>query len=122
MARVTVEDCVKIVPNRFDLVLMAAQRAKNIAAGALPTVDRDNDKNTVIALREIAEKTIDPATLEENLVTGMQKNAGTTAVVEDKDVPTGDAEVMALVNDLPNLNDNERFATESGFSEVLPEE
>ena len=122
MARVTVEDCVEKVPNRFDLVLMAAQRAKNIAAGAALTVDRDNDKNAVVALREIAEGTINPDSLAENLVTGMQKNAAEPSVVEDKDVPVDDPELIALSNDFANLNDNEQMVAEAGFSEVVPEE
>lgn len=122
MARVTVEDCVEKVPNRFDLVLMAAQRAKNIAAGAALTVDRDNDKNAVVALREIAEGTINPDSLAENLVTGMQKNVAEPSVVEDKDVPVDDPELIALSNDFANLNDNEQVVAESGFSEVVPEE
>ena len=74
MARVTVEDCVLKVPNRFELVLMAAQRAKNISAGAALTVDRDRDKNPVVALREIAEDKVDLDDLRNTLVTGMQKN------------------------------------------------
>ena len=59
MARVTVEDCVEKIPNRFELVMLAAQRARNISAGAELTIDRDNDKNPVVALREIAEQTVD---------------------------------------------------------------
>ena len=73
MARVTVEDCVTVVPNRFDLVIYAAQRARDVAAGAAPTVDRDNDKNPVVALREIAEETVVSTELEEAVVRGMQK-------------------------------------------------
>ena len=73
MARVTVEDCVDKVPNRFDLVMLAARRAREIASGNAPTVDRDNDKNPVVALREIAEQTIRPKELHESLVTGLQK-------------------------------------------------
>jgi DNA-directed RNA polymerase subunit omega len=73
MARVTVEDCVTKVPNRFELVMLAAQRARSISAGAQPTVERDNDKNPVIALREIAEETVDLKELEESLVRGLQK-------------------------------------------------
>ena len=60
MARVTVEDCVDKVPNRFDLVLLASHRARAISQGAPLTVDRDNDKNPVVALREIAEQTVEP--------------------------------------------------------------
>jgi len=73
MARVTVEDCVMKVPNRFELVMLAAQRARSISAGAQPTVERDNDKNPVVALREIADETIDLEELEESLVRGLQK-------------------------------------------------
>ena len=73
MARVTVEDCVEKVPNRFELVLLAAQRAREISAGAQMTVERDNDKNPVVALREIAEKAISPEDLKEELVHSLQK-------------------------------------------------
>ncbi|GAM06009.1 MULTISPECIES: DNA-directed RNA polymerase subunit omega [Novosphingobium] len=73
MARVTVEDCVDKIPNRFDLVLLAAQRAREISGGAELTVDRDRDKNPVVALREIAEQTVVPTNLKESLVTSMQR-------------------------------------------------
>ena len=73
MARVTVEDCVDKVPNRFDLVLLAAQRAREISGGAEITLDRDRDKNPVVALREIAEQTIKPKDLQEAAVTNLQK-------------------------------------------------
>jgi len=73
MARVTVEDCVEIVPNRFELVLLAGQRARMISSGAPLTLDRDRDKNPVVALREIAEKTVEPANLSEELVKGLQR-------------------------------------------------
>ncbi|KYO53819.1 DNA-directed RNA polymerase subunit omega [Tistrella mobilis] len=73
MARVTVEDCVRLVPNRFDLVLMAAQRAREISSGAALTVDRDNDKNPVVALREIADETIDLDTVSRQLVQTHQR-------------------------------------------------
>jgi DNA-directed RNA polymerase subunit omega len=68
MARVTVEDCILQVPNRFELVLLAAQRARNISRGEELTVDRDNDKNPVVALREIAARTVDLAALEADLI------------------------------------------------------
>ena len=74
MARVTVEDCVVKVPNRFELVLLAAQRAREVTSGAPLTVDRDDDKNPVVALREIADETIQLAQLKESLVRGMQKH------------------------------------------------
>ncbi|MFL0672203.1 MAG: DNA-directed RNA polymerase subunit omega [Erythrobacter sp.] len=73
MARVTVEDCVDKVPNRFDLVLLAAQRAREISGGSELTIDRDRDKNPVVALREIAEETIIPRDLHEAVVTSLQK-------------------------------------------------
>jgi DNA-directed RNA polymerase subunit omega len=73
MARVTVEDCVVKVPNRFDLVMLAAQRARDISSGAQLTLDRDNDKNPVIALREIADETVDLTVLADALVKGHQR-------------------------------------------------
>ncbi len=73
MARVTVEDCVEKVPNRFELVMLAAQRSRDISAGAEITVDRDNDKNPVVALREIADETIDHGKLTDALVRSLQK-------------------------------------------------
>src|SRR3981081_3777787 len=74
MARVTVEDCVVKVPNRFELVLLAAQRAREITSGAPLTLDRDDDKNPVIALREIAEDTVGLEHLRGSVVRGMQKH------------------------------------------------
>ena len=74
MARVTVEDCVEEIPNRFELVILASERAKSISSGAPLTVDRDNDKNPVIALREMATKNIDPEVLRESQIVGLQKN------------------------------------------------
>jgi DNA-directed RNA polymerase subunit omega len=73
MARVTVEDCVVKIPNRFDLVMVAAQRAREIASGASITLDRDNDKNPVVALREIADETVNLDGLRESLVKGLQR-------------------------------------------------
>lgn len=73
MARVTVEDCVGKVKNRFELVLMASHRARTIAAGAPITVERDNDKNPVVALREIADETISPEDVKEDFIHSMQK-------------------------------------------------
>lgn len=74
MARVTVEDCIDKVDNRFDLVLLAAHRARQISQGSMITVDRDNDKNPVVALREIAEETLSPGDLEEDLIHSLQKH------------------------------------------------
>jgi DNA-directed RNA polymerase subunit omega len=75
MARVTVEDCVDKVPNRFELVLLATHRARALTNGSHITIDAENDKNAVIALREIAEKTIDPSDVRERFIHSMQYNA-----------------------------------------------
>lgn len=91
MARVTVEDCVLKVPNRFDLVMLAAQRSREIASGAELTVDRDRDKNPVVALREIAEETTDLGNLGESLIQSMQKHVEIDEPEEDApefDVPS----------------------------------
>jgi len=74
MARVTVEDCIDKVENRFDLVLLAAHRARQVSQGAPITVDRDNDKNPVVALREIADQTLSPGDLKEDLIHSLQKH------------------------------------------------
>jgi DNA-directed RNA polymerase subunit omega len=73
MARVTVEDCIDKVENRFELVLLAAHRARMISSGAQITVDRDNDKNPIVALREVADETISPGDLKEDLIHSLQK-------------------------------------------------
>ena len=73
MARVTVEDCIDKVENRFDLVLLASHRARMISSGSQITIDRDNDKNPVVALREIADTTISPEDLKEDLIHSLQK-------------------------------------------------
>ena len=83
MARVTVEDCVLKVPNRFDLVMVSAQRAREIAAGGTLTVERDNDKNPVVALREIAESSVDIDNLRQSLIAGLQKHVETEEPEED---------------------------------------
>ena len=92
MARVTVEDCVLKIPNRFELVMTAAQRARDIAAGANLTVDRDNDKNPVVALREIADESVDFAELEETLIKGLQRYVESDEPEEDE----MDVEALAL--------------------------
>ena len=75
MARVTVEDCVLQIPNRFELVMLAAQRSRDLTGGAPLSVDRDNDKNPVVALREIADTTLDLEVLKNALIKGLQKVA-----------------------------------------------
>jgi DNA-directed RNA polymerase subunit omega len=83
MARITVEDCILKVPNRFDLVVVSAQRSRQISAGEALTLDRDNDKNPVVALREIAESTIDLDQLQEAVVRGLQKHVEVDEPEED---------------------------------------
>ena len=85
MARVTVEDCIEKIPNRFDLVLAAAQRARHISSGNPLTIDRDNDKNPVVALREIADETIDPDKLRDDIVNGLQKLTNNELVEDEED-------------------------------------
>ncbi len=94
MARVTVEDCVTKVPNRFELVMLAAQRARDVSSGAALTVDRDDDKVPVIALREIAEGTVDLAELEDSLVKGLQKFVETDEPADDE------LDLMAIQRDI----------------------
>lgn len=83
MARVTVEDCVDKVPNRFDLVMLAAHRARTISSGAPITIDRDNDKNPVVALREIADETLTPGNLTEEAIESHQRHIEVDEPEED---------------------------------------
>lgn len=92
MARVTVEDCVERIPNRFELVMLAAQRARRIGSGAPLTIERDNDKNPVIALREIAEDTIAQEELKEELTRAHQRIAAFDEDDEDIDLMDGEEE------------------------------
>ncbi|HUB97871.1 MAG TPA: DNA-directed RNA polymerase subunit omega [Stellaceae bacterium] len=89
MARVTVEDCVIKVPNRFELVLLAAQRARDMASGAQPTLERDNDKNPVVALREIAAESVALESLQNGLIKGMQKHVEIDEPEEDQEIEIG---------------------------------
>jgi DNA-directed RNA polymerase subunit omega len=107
MARVTVEDCVDKIPNRFDLVLLAAQRARQISGGADLTIERDRDKNPVVALREIADETVRPAQLEESVVAGLQK----VQIDDDDEVDavgslSATAEALRLTAAAPPRNQN----------------
>lgn len=97
MARVTVEDCVLKIPNRFELVLLAAQRARAISSGAALTVDRDNDKNPVVALRELAEDKVSPEELKENLVVTLQR-------VDERTEAEDEAETVALLAEPQHMN------------------
>ena len=107
MARVTVEDCVDKIPNRFDLVLLSAHRARQISGGSELTVDRDRDKNPVVALREIAEETIRPKNLEESLVSNLQR----VQIDDDDEVDevgslSASAEALRLTAAAPPRNTN----------------
>ena len=102
MARVTVEDCIDKIPNRYELLMVAAQRAKDIASGAPITVARDNDKNTVVALREIADETVSIEELQKSLVMGLQK------YVEVEEPEEEELEIMAAEKELSDLD--EQFA------------
>ncbi len=97
MARVTVEDCIEKVPNRFGLVLLAGNRARAIANGAPLTLDRDNDKNPVVALREIAEETIRPDDLTETVVVALQR-------VDERTEAEDEAEVAGLLAEPQHMN------------------
>ncbi len=101
MARVTVEDCVERVPNRFNLVLLAANRARAIAAGGQLTLDRDNDKNPVVALREIAEDSVDPEELRETLISSLQR-------VDEHSEAEEEAETLALLSDPSHMQMSEQ--------------
>ena len=92
MARVTVEDCIEKVDNRFDLVLLAAHRSRNISAGSTLTIDRDNDKTPVVSLRELANETLDLDDLRESLVIGLQR------VITDDDMPDEVEEAPLLLS------------------------
>ncbi|SDX85008.1 DNA-directed RNA polymerase subunit omega [Citreimonas salinaria] len=100
MARVTVEDCVDKVPNRFELVMLAAHRAREISSGAAVTVDRDNDKNPVVALREIAEETQSAADLRERLIESNQ-----TQIEVDEPEDDAMAILMGAEQDKPQDDD-----------------
>ncbi len=97
MARVTVEDCIQKVPNRFGLVLLAGNRARAIANGAALTLDRDNDKNPVVALREIAEDTVVPGELLETVVVGLQR-------VDERTEAEDEAEIVGLLAEPQHMN------------------
>jgi DNA-directed RNA polymerase subunit omega len=112
MARVTVEDCVDKVPNRFRLVMLAAQRARELSVGAQITVDRDNDKNPVVALREIADETVAIADLEEELIQGLQHHA-------DSDDPEEEAaDLLAMEEELTASAEADAFTGEAGVEEA----
>ena len=104
MARVTVEDCILQVPNRFELVLKAAQRARNISRGEELTLDRDNDKNPVVALREIADQTVDLEALEQDIVKSLLRAPEPEPVEEEViDLIATDENIFGVMD----VNENE---------------
>ena len=115
MARVTVEDCVLRVPNRFELVLLAGQRAREITAGAPLTLDRDDDKNPVVALREIAENTIGLEHLQDSLVRGMQKHV---EIDEPEEVPELEQSLFGIAEPTGALIDEDATDEESVEQEL----
>ena len=102
MARVTVEDCIIKVPNRFDLVMVAAQWARDISSGAALTIERDNDKNPVVALREIADTMIDLEALTNAVVQGLRKHVETEEPVEEGSFGTGDTDILSDLSQTPD--------------------
>lgn len=106
MARVTVEDCIDKVSNRFDLVMLASQRAREISAGAPITVERDNDKNPVIALREIAYETIELDNLQEALILSQQKHVEFDLPEEDEVIELLESEsnIAGVTPDMPEAD------------------
>ena len=99
MARVTVEDCIEKIPNRFDLVLTASQRARGIMKGDLPTLDRDNDKNPVIALREIAAETVDIDNLNDDIVKKLQRLTAQEEQPMEEQEASGDVDLSEMIGD-----------------------
>ena len=110
MARVTVEDCVVRIPNRFELVMLAAQRAREIQAGSPLTVEKDNDKNPVISLREIAENSLDLDILRQSVVQGLQRQV-------ESEEPEDDAmELLAADRDIAGVPED---ATRDGIEDEM---
>ncbi len=128
MARVTVEDCILQIPNRFELVMIAAQRARDVSSGAPLTIERDRDKNPVIALREIAERTVDFDFLEDELIRSQQKYFIREEAEEDKpefDALEGELEASARMasggfglSDAPDAAAGEEGTEESGYASL----
>jgi DNA-directed RNA polymerase subunit omega len=116
MARVTVEDCVLKVPNRFKLVMMAAQRSRELSVGGELTVDRDNDKNPVVALREIADETIGLDNLENSIVEGLQRNLDVDELIEEDD------EMLSVTDALTELANLVDTSNSGDTAEAAPEE
>lgn len=107
MARVTIEDCTKIIPSRFELVVLAAQRAKDISSGSKLTIDRGNDKNAVVALREISQGNVSPESLRESVISRYQKVKSSEFVdrPEEEDMSETMSEIESEVKSLTSHDD-----------------
>ena len=116
MARVTVEDCIERIPNRFELVMLAAKRSREISSGASLTVERDNDKNPVCALREIADETVPLNELREELVRGLQKHIEVDEPEEDDEIEMMTA--ASLANESKNRS---ALGTSNSSDNKLPD-
>ena len=117
MARVTVEDCIVQIPNRFELVLLAAQRARNIGRGEEMTIERDNDKNPVVALREIADTTIDLAAVEADLVKSLQRAPEPEPAEEEVlDLIATDENIFGV------MDVNDELPAEAGAEDLSPDD
>ena len=112
MARVTVEDCIDKVENRFELVLLASHRARMISSGAPLTIDRDNDKNPVVALREIADSSVSPDDLKEDLIHSLQKYV-------EVDEPEAEVPLLTSGDDAPSATDDGSIAFDRMSEEEL---
>ena len=138
MARVTVEDCVLKIPNRFELVMLAAQRARDVSSGAPLTVNRDADKNPVVALREIAEETVNLDQLHDSLIQGLQKHVEVDEPEEGEgefeipgistspDAPTfvteGGSAIEALMAEATSDGASDEAGSEMSFEDVAEED
>jgi DNA-directed RNA polymerase subunit omega len=122
MARVTVEDCVVKVPNRFDLVMLAARRARDVHSGAPLAVDRDNDKNPVVALREIADGAIDLHHLNNALIQGLQKHVEVDEPEEEATFGAIEGEFAGIAEQAASAEAREADAVETVGEEEIEDE
>lgn len=118
MARVTVEDCVDKVDNRFELVLLSSHRARQISSGSQITIDRDNDKNPVVALREIADETLSPGDLKEDLIHSLQKHVE----VDEPEQEVVPEEEVTVEGVLADFSTSDAPAAEVTFDTLSEEE
>ena len=124
MARVTVEDCVDKVTNRFELVLFAAHRARGMSAGAELLVERDNDKNPVVALREIADEKLVPDEVREDLIGSLQKQVDVDELEEDAVAPTAiPAEVVnSSQEEMTTMSEDDILSALQALEDIAPKE